>query len=92
MVAYHHARAFPVAPSNGNHQVPPTAAAVGSAHDSVAPVGEGGKVKTGGSSEAGAAAMELERESKAREDREKLKEARKVAIFVVGYSFGSEML
>ena len=53
---------------------------------------EGGKVKRGGSSEAEAAAMGIEREAKAREDREKLKEARKVTIFVVGYSFGSEML
>ena len=75
-MAFHHARAFPVAPSDATIKYHATAAAVGNSHDSVAPVSEGGKVNRGGSSEAGAAAMELDREPKAREDREKLKKAR----------------
>lgn len=61
----------------------PSTASVGGVHDSAAPMSGGGKGKKEGLSEVEAAAVELEREVKAKEDREKLKEARKVTNEVI---------
>lgn len=70
---------FPDSTVRRNYPAPPTVA-VGGAHDSAALVSGGARGKKGGPSEAEAAVIELEREAKAREDREKLKEARKVTV------------
>ena len=72
---------FPDSTVRRNYPAPSTAS-IGGVHDSAAPMSGGGRGKKGGPSEAEAAATESEREAKAREDREKLKEARKVTNYV----------